>query len=125
MRAGVKIKFVFTTALTLTLSLGERGQPALRFVFSTIHLTSPPAGFSKDAGGVSPSPKGEGRDEGELSFEIEFSFTTALTLTLSLGERGQPALRFVFSIIHLTNPAAGISLTAGSVSPSPRGRRPG
>jgi hypothetical protein len=44
-----------------------------------------------------------------------------LTLTLSLGEREQQWTFYFNSQAHLTNPAAGFSTDAASVSPSPWG----
>ena len=54
-------------ALTLTLSPGERGQPARVFVFSVDRPANPGTPHSKNAADVSPSPGGEGRDEGGCS----------------------------------------------------------
>src|SRR5580704_10244846 len=57
------IQLVFWPALTCVLSPRRGFQPATLLVCPTDRPTCPVAGFSKDAGSVSPSPWGEGRDE--------------------------------------------------------------
>ena len=59
-----RIQSVFSSALTYVLSPGRGFQPATLSVNSAVYPTNPAAGYSKDAGSVSPSPWGEGRDEG-------------------------------------------------------------
>ncbi len=58
------IQLVFWPALTCVLSPRRGFQPVTLPLCPAVRPANPIAGFSKDAGSVSPSPWGEGRDEG-------------------------------------------------------------
>jgi hypothetical protein len=53
--------------LTLALSLGERGQVAMGFVFSGGHPANPTAGYFREAATMPLLPVGEGWDEGKAA----------------------------------------------------------
>ena len=57
--------------LTLTLSLGERGQPLPVFVKPVSHRAGFSRGFAQPLGAFLPLPEGEGRGEGEGISQFE------------------------------------------------------
>jgi hypothetical protein len=63
-RSAGEIQPVFWFALTCVLSPRRGFHPVTFSVESAARPNHPTAGYSKDAGSVSPSPWGEGRDEG-------------------------------------------------------------